>query len=125
MSIMKKIRNKGLWLSICAFAPIVTQQLGLNIIPHNYAEIVNGVLGALVVLGILNNPESGNWYLNNKDEVVENNIPVDIAPAIKESSAIKEESRVKPVSFVATPVVEKTEQVKPTIVEKPQSPKEE
>lgn len=63
--------------------------------------------------------------MNNKDEVVENNIPVDIAPVIKESSAIKEESRVKPVSFVATPVVEKTEQVKPTIVEKPQSPKEE
>lgn len=104
---------------------MISQQLGLNIIPHNYAEIVNGVLGALVVLGILNNPESGNWYLNNKDEVVENNIPVATVPVVKEFATVKE-NRPKPVEFVAKPIqVEKSEEVKPTIVEKPQSPKEE
>lgn len=120
MSIVKRFRNKGLWLSICAFVPLISQQLGLSIIPHNYADVVNSVLGALVVLGILNNPESGDWYLNSKDEVVKDNTPIVAVPVIED----KEKNR--PIELIAKPIiVEKNDKVKPTIIEKPQSPKEE
>lgn len=116
MSIIKRFRNKGLWLSILAFVPIISQQLGLSIIPHNYADVVNGVLGALVVLGILNNPESGNWYLNNKDKVVEDNVPVVNEDEVKEDT--------KPVQLVVKPIAEKVDKVKSDVIEKPKSPKE-
>ncbi len=75
--ILNRFRNKGLWLSIFAFIPMVAQSFGWHGIPSNYSDVVNSLLSILIVAGILNNPQSGNWYLNDKNQVVENGIPVE------------------------------------------------
>ena len=70
---LNRFRNKGLWLSILALAPMIAQGFGLHFIPANYSDMVNSVLSILVVAGVLNNPVSGNWYLDKNDKVVEGN----------------------------------------------------
>ncbi|MBZ9635482.1 holin [Clostridium sp. FP1] len=59
-----RFKNYGLWVSIFAFIPILLQAFGLNILPVNYTEVVNGLLGILVLGGILSNPNDGNGYID-------------------------------------------------------------
>jgi uncharacterized membrane protein len=61
---MNRFRNYGLWLSIAAFIPLAVEAFGIKILPENYDEIVNSLLGILVVAGIIHNPEKGRWYLD-------------------------------------------------------------
>lgn len=48
-------KNYGLWISIASLIPLILQSFNIELIP-NYQEIVNGVLGVLVLAGIINNP---------------------------------------------------------------------
>lgn len=57
---MSRFRNYGLWLSVVALVPMVCKGYGLNILPDNYSDITNAVLGILVLGGILNNPTTEN-----------------------------------------------------------------
>lgn len=59
-----KFKNIGLWVSIAALIPMVFKGFNINILPVNYTEIVNAVLGILVLAGILNNPSNGNGYID-------------------------------------------------------------
>ncbi|MDV7401669.1 hypothetical protein RZS08_60175 [Arthrospira platensis SPKY1] len=64
---MSRWKNKGLWLSIAALVPMICQGFGIKILPENYEEIINAILGILVAAGILSNPNTENkGYLDDK-----------------------------------------------------------
>lgn len=48
-----RLKNKSFWVAMVSAIAILAQQLGLNIIPANYTEIVNTVLIILTMLGIV------------------------------------------------------------------------
>ena len=48
-----RLKNKSFWVAMASAIAILVQQLGLNIIPANYTEIVNTVLIILTMLGIV------------------------------------------------------------------------
>jgi len=48
-----RLKNKSFWVSMASAIAILVQQLGLNIIPSNYTEIVNALLIILTMLGIV------------------------------------------------------------------------
>ena len=48
-----RLKNKAFWVAMASAIAVLTQQLGLKIIPDNYAEIVNTVLMILTMLGIV------------------------------------------------------------------------
>lgn len=51
---------------------MICKGYGLNILPDNYSEITNAVLGILVLAGILNNPTTENkGYLDDRCKNVE------------------------------------------------------
>lgn len=57
---MNRFKNYGLWVSIAALIPMVCQGFGVRILPTNYSDVVNAILGILVAAGILNNPQTEN-----------------------------------------------------------------
>lgn len=48
-----RLKNKTFWVAMISAVVLLLQQLGLNIIPSNYADIVNTVLSILTMLGIV------------------------------------------------------------------------
>lgn len=61
-------KNYGLWISIASFVPLVLQGIGLDILPSNYTEIINALLGILVMAGIISNPTtSAKWFHDDRD----------------------------------------------------------
>lgn len=60
-----------MWCSICAFLPVLAQSLGAYdihlILPGNYGELTNAILGLLVLAGIINNPTTvSKGFLDDK-----------------------------------------------------------
>lgn len=53
---MNRFKNYGLWVAIFALIPMLVQAFGFSFLPDNYDEIINSILGILVLAGILNNP---------------------------------------------------------------------
>ncbi|AIQ20716.1 hypothetical protein H70357_31655 [Paenibacillus sp. FSL H7-0357] len=67
-----KWRNYGLWVSLTAAVLLGVQTVGVifdvQFTPEKFEEVmaaVNAVLGVLVVLGIVSNPEAGKGYTDN------------------------------------------------------------
>lgn len=60
LSLKNRIKNYGFWISVIAFVPILLKTFGLDILPANYSEVANTILGLLVFLGIVNNPTTEN-----------------------------------------------------------------
>lgn len=60
MNIKSRLKNYGLWISIAAFIPMLLKAFGKDVLPSNYNEIINGLLGILVMLGLINNPATEN-----------------------------------------------------------------
>ena len=48
-----RLKNKAFWVAMASAIAMLAQQLGLNIIPSNYTEIVNTVLIILTMAGIV------------------------------------------------------------------------
>lgn len=48
-----RLKNKTFWIAMASAIAMLAQQLGLNIIPSNYKEIVNTVLTVLIMAGIV------------------------------------------------------------------------
>ncbi|MGN7360005.1 phage holin [Paenibacillus sp. SAF-054] len=69
-----KWRNYGLWVSLTAAMLLAVQAVGglfgLQVTPEQYDGIVaavNSVLGVLVLLGIVSNPDAGKGF-TDKDK---------------------------------------------------------
>ena len=69
-----RLKNYGLWVSVFAFIPMFLEGFGIDILPSNYNDLVTAFLGILVLLGIINNPTSGTWYVD------EPTVPKEINP---------------------------------------------
>lgn len=62
-----RFKNYGLWVSIAAFIPLLLNGFGIDVLPKNYSDVVNALLGILVTAGILNNPQTeSKGYLDDK-----------------------------------------------------------
>lgn len=69
MNFKKKIKNYGFWVSLGGAVFLLLQSLGIKVNVPYLNEILCSVLGIMVALGIISNPESGNGYLDkNKDD---------------------------------------------------------
>jgi uncharacterized membrane protein len=63
-----KWRNYGLWTSIASLLYMVFKDLGLQIDLTSWETYVTSVLGILVTLGIISNPENGRGFFNKKTD---------------------------------------------------------
>ncbi|GIO83457.1 hypothetical protein J25TS5_03890 [Paenibacillus faecis] len=70
---MQKWKNYGVWVSLASAIILAVQAFGnifgYQVAPEKYDEImtaVNAVLGVLVVLGIVSNPEAGKGFIDKK-----------------------------------------------------------
>lgn len=48
-----RLKNKAFWVAMASAIALLVQQLGVNILPSNYSEIVNSVLTVLTIMGII------------------------------------------------------------------------
>ena len=48
-----RLRNKTFWVAIISAIALLTQQLGINIFPTNWSDILNTVLTIFIVLGVI------------------------------------------------------------------------
>jgi phi LC3 family holin len=60
MSIDLKARltNKGFWVALISAIVGVTQLLGYKIFADNWADILNSILGILVIMGVVIDPST-------------------------------------------------------------------
>lgn len=60
IEIFKRVNNYGLWVSFAALSYAMLQLFGIGLPPDQWEMIVNGLLGILLALGILNDPTTQN-----------------------------------------------------------------
>lgn len=53
-----RFRNKTFWLALISAIVLLTQQLGLEVLPENIMDIANTALMILVILGIVIDPST-------------------------------------------------------------------
>jgi uncharacterized membrane protein len=64
-----RFKNYGLWVSIIAFIPMLLKGFNIDILPANFDSIGTSLLGILVLLGIINNPQTDNkGFLDDKKD---------------------------------------------------------
>ena len=70
MNILNKFKNYGTWISMFAMIGLILQIYGLlpklGLTNDTFNQIVNAILAFLVAAGIVNNPENGKGYLDDK-----------------------------------------------------------
>lgn len=64
-----KWKNYGLWVSITSILYMVLKDLGYQIDLTRWDTYVTAILGILVTLGVISNPESGKGYFDAKAKV--------------------------------------------------------
>jgi uncharacterized membrane protein len=63
----EKLKNYGLWISFAALTLLFLQDAGIAISPDKFNLYVNSLLGILVLLGIVSDPKSGKFFVDNKE----------------------------------------------------------
>jgi len=66
IDLKSRLTNKGFWVSLISAIVGVTQLLGYKVFPDNWADILNSVLGILVIMGIVIDPSTPGISDNNK-----------------------------------------------------------
>ena len=56
MNWKKRLTNKTFWVALVSVVVLLCQQLGFNIFPDNWADILNSILSILTILGIIIDP---------------------------------------------------------------------
>ncbi|WP_249630576.1 phage holin [Streptococcus uberis] len=51
-----RLQSKYFWVALISLIVLLTQQLGFDIFPKNWEEVLNTVLSILVLLGVINDP---------------------------------------------------------------------
>jgi phi LC3 family holin len=64
-----RLRNYGFWISLAALVLMLLKAFGVYIGDQQFNEIVNAILGILVLLGIINNPTTNNkGYMDDQSQ---------------------------------------------------------
>ena len=67
--VTSRLKNYGLWISVAAFIPMLLTTFGVDVVPEQYNELVNALLGILVAAGLLNNPTTaGHGFADDEVE---------------------------------------------------------
>jgi uncharacterized membrane protein len=67
-----RFKNYGLWVAIIAFIPMLLKGFNIDILPANFDSIGTSLLGILVLLGIINNPQTDNkGFLDDKKDATD------------------------------------------------------
>ena len=53
-----RLQNKIFWVSLVSAIVLLTQQLGFNIFPSNWADVLNTVLSIFTLLGVIIDPST-------------------------------------------------------------------
>lgn len=61
-----RFRNKGLWVAVASFILLMLQTFGVHVVPEQFNDLVNSLLGILVMAGILSDPTTGSWFTDQK-----------------------------------------------------------
>jgi uncharacterized membrane protein len=66
----QRFRNYGFWSALFAFIVMILQTFEIVKLPDNYADIINGFLGLLVLAGIINDPNTAQskWFSDDKED---------------------------------------------------------
>lgn len=54
----KRLTNKGFWVAIVSTIIMLSQQLGYEIFPNNWSDILNSILTIFILLGIIIDPST-------------------------------------------------------------------
>jgi len=55
-----RYKNYGLWMSLASFVFLIIQENGFQITPEKWDVYINSILSILILLGIINNPNTKN-----------------------------------------------------------------
>lgn len=53
IDVKSRLKNKAFWVYLISSIVTLTQLLGVKVFPDNWSDIVNVVLGLLVVMGVI------------------------------------------------------------------------
>lgn len=51
-----RLQSKFFWVALISLIVLLSQQLGFDIFPKNWEEVLNTVLSILILLGVINDP---------------------------------------------------------------------
>jgi phi LC3 family holin len=96
-----RITNKTFWVAIVSAIVLLTQQLGYNIFPSNWADILNTVLAIFILLGIIIDPSTKGFSDEVKQivQVAENKQEV---KEVKAESVVANNTTTKPIETSAS-----------------------
>lgn len=58
IDLKSRLTNKGFWVALISAIVGVTQLLGYKVFPDNWADILNSILGILIILGVIIDPST-------------------------------------------------------------------
>lgn len=68
-----RLQSKYFWVALISLIVLLTQQLGFDIFPKNWEEVLNTVLSILILLGVLNDPTTAG--LNDSEQAMDYLVP--------------------------------------------------
>lgn len=64
-----RLQSKYFWVALISLIVLLTQQLGFDIFPKNWEEVLNTVLSILILLGVINDPTTAG--LNDSEQAMD------------------------------------------------------
>ncbi len=58
INLKNRLTNKGFWVALISGIVGVTQLLGFKVFPDNWADILNSILGILIIMGVIIDPST-------------------------------------------------------------------
>ena len=55
-------RNKGLWIAVASLILLILQDLGVPVTPEQYYEYVRLIFLVLILAGVINDPNEGEYF---------------------------------------------------------------
>ncbi|MCK1213182.1 phage holin [Streptococcus uberis] len=68
-----RLQSKYFWVALISLIVLLTQQLGFDIFPKNWEEVLNTVLSILILLGVINDPTTAG--LNDSEQALDYLVP--------------------------------------------------
>lgn len=58
INLKNRLTNKGFWVALISAIVGITQLLGFEVFPDNWADILNSILGVLIIMGVIIDPST-------------------------------------------------------------------
>lgn len=68
-----RLQSKFFWVALISLIVLLTQQLGFDIFPKNWEEVLNTVLSILILLGVINDPTTAG--INDSEQAMDYLVP--------------------------------------------------